>query len=184
MFGAGAEERLNSPWHFSFRKRVWWLLVNLATAFMAGIDVGGYQDMLEKLTALAINMPIVAGMGGNASAQAMAVSVRGLALGHVNRRLLWHVIYRELLVGILTGVIVGLVTGAIALTWQQDASLGLVVGLALIINHILACTTGAGIPFIMKWLGFDPAQSATIFATTVTDVVGFFGLFMLARWIM
>ena len=184
MFGAGAEERLTSPWHFSFRKRVWWLLVNLATAFLAGMVVGGFQDTLSSLTALAIYMPIVAGMGGNASAQAMAVSVRGLALGHVNRKLLWQVIYRELLVGILTGVVVGIVTGAIALTWQGSPSLGLVVGLALIINHILACTTGAGIPFVMKWLGFDPAQSATIFATTVTDVVGFFGLFMLARLIM
>jgi magnesium transporter len=184
MFGAGAEERLSSPWHFSFRKRVWWLLVNLGTAFLAGMVVGGFQDTLSRLTALAIYMPIVAGMGGNASAQAMAVSVRGLALGHVDRRLLWQVIRRELAVGVLTGVIVGIVTGAVALVWQGDVKLGIVVGLALIINHTLACTSGAGIPFVMKWLGFDPAQSATIFATTITDVVGFFGLFALAKVIM
>jgi magnesium transporter len=184
MFGAGAEERLNSPWQLSFRQRVWWLLVNLATAFFAGAVVGQFEDMLKTLTALAIYMPIVAGMGGNASAQAMAVAVRGLSMGKVDRKLLRHVIYRELLVGLFTGIIVGIVTGAIALTWQGDARLGIVVGLALIINHTLACTTGAGIPFIMKSLGFDPAQSATIFATTVTDVAGFFGLFMLARFIM
>ena len=90
----------------------------------------------------------------------------------------------EVFVGVLTGLAVGLVTGGIALFWQGDVRLGLVVGLALIINHTLACTSGAAIPFIMKSMGFDPAQSATIFATTVTDVVGFFGLFMLARMIM
>jgi len=184
MFGAGAEERLNSPWQFSFKKRVWWLLVNLGTAFLAGAVVGGFEDTLQKLTALAIYMPIVAGMGGNASAQAMAVAVRGLALGRVDRKVLRHVLYRELFVGVLTGLAVGLVTAGIALMWQGDVRLGLVVGLALIINHTLACTSGAAIPFIMKSLGFDPAQSATIFATTVTDVVGFFGLFMLARLIM
>jgi magnesium transporter len=184
MFGAGAEERLNSPWQLSFRQRVWWLLVNLVTAFFAGAVVGQFEDMLKTLTALAIYMPIVAGMGGNASAQAMAVAVRGLSMGKVDRKLLRHVIYRELLVGLFTGIIVGCVTAAIAVTWQGDARLGIVVGLALIINHTLACTTGAGIPFIMKSLGFDPAQSATIFATTVTDVAGFFGLFTLARFIM
>ncbi len=184
MFGAGAEERLSSPWQLSFRQRVWWLLVNLGTAFLAGAVVGGFEETLQQITMLAIYMPIVAGMGGNASAQAMAVSVRGLALGNVDRRLLRHVIHRELMVGLLTGVVVGVVTAGIALLWQGDASLGMVVGLALMINHTLACTTGAGIPFVMKALGFDPAQSATIFATTITDVVGFFGLFMLARLIM
>lgn len=184
MFGAGAEERLSSTWQFSFSRRVWWLLVNLITAFLAGAVVGGFEDTLSKITALAIYMPIVAGMGGNASAQAMAVAVRGIALGHATRKLLWNVMYRESVVGVLTGLSVGLVTAAVALLWQGDPKLGLVVGLALILNHTLACTTGAGIPFVMKRLGFDPAQSATIFATTVTDVVGFFGLFMLARLIM
>src|SRR5687768_9999358 len=180
MFGAGAEERLSSPWQFTFKKRVWWLIVNLGTAFLAGAVVGQFEDMLQTLTALAIYMPIVAGMGGNASAQAMAVAVRGLAMGVVDRALLWHVMYRELLVGILTGVVVGIITAGVALIWQGDARLGMVVGLALIVNHTLACTSGAGIPFVMKWLGFDPAQSATIFATTITDVVGFLALLGLA----
>lgn len=185
LFGAGAEERLSSTWQFSFSRRVWWLLVNLLTAFFAGAVVGGFEDTLSKITALAIYMPIVAGMGGNASAQAMAVAVRGISIGgDVTRNMLWNVMYRELLVGVLTGVTVGVVTGSIAVLWQKDYRLGIVVGLALILNHTLACTTGAGIPFVMKRMGFDPAQSATIFATTVTDVVGFFGLFMLAKLIM
>jgi magnesium transporter len=191
MFGAGGEERLTSKWGYSFRMRAGWLVVNLATAFMAGAVVGAFEDTLKSLTLLAIYMPIVAGMGGNAGAQAMAVSIRGLAMGRVNRQLLRHVIRRELAVGVATGVVVGVITAAIALVWHHahagwgpSAALGAVVGLALIVNHTLACASGAAIPFIMRKLGFDPAQSATIFATTVTDVGGFFGLFMLARLFM
>ena len=187
MFGAGAEERLNSPWLFSFRKRIGWLLVNLVTAFMAASVVGMFEGMIAKLAVLAVYMPVIAGMGGNASAQAMAVAVRGLALGHVDRKLLGRVMYRQLFVGLLSGIIIGLVTALVAWTFHNDASegspgaaLGVVVALALIINHTLACVTGAGIPFVMKWFGFDPAQSSTIFATTITDVVGFLALLGLA----
>jgi magnesium transporter len=185
MFGAGAEERLNSPWFFSFRKRVVWLLVNLVTAFMAAMVVGAFEDEIARLAVLAFYMPIIAGMGGNASAQAMAVAVRGLALGKVDRRLLWRVMYRQLFVGLCTGIVIGLVTASVAWIFHNDphgpgAKLGFVVALALIINHTLACVTGAGIPFIMKAFGFDPAQSSTIFATTVTDIVGFFALLGLA----
>lgn len=191
LFGAGVEERLSSPWHFSFRKRFWWLVVNLATAFLAASVVRMFDNTLEKLVILAAYMPIVAGMGGNASAQAMAVAVRGLAVGRVDRKLLRHVILRELFVGLLTGIIIGLITGVIAVLFpgegvpvREAGMLGLVVCLALMCNHTLACTTGAGIPFIMKRLGFDPAQSATIFATTVTDVCGFLALLGLASWIL
>lgn len=182
MFGAGAEERLTSPWFFSFRKRVVWLLVNLVTAFMAASVVGMFEDMISRLAVLAFYMPVIAGMGGNASAQAMAVAVRGLALGQVDRKLLVRVIYRQFLVGLLTGIVIGLATGSVAWIFHSEhgAMLGTVVALALIINHALACVTGAGIPFLMKSLGFDPAQSATIFATTITDVVGFFALLGLA----
>jgi magnesium transporter len=185
MFGAGAEERLTSPWLFSFRTRIIWLLVNLGTAFMAAAVVGMFEDMISKLAVLAFYMPVIAGMGGNASAQAMAVAVRGLALGKVDRRLLTRVMYRQLLVGALTGIIIGLLTATVAWTFHNDPNgpgmkLGVVVALALIINHSLACVTGAGIPFVMRSLGFDPAQSSTIFATTITDVVGFFALLGLA----
>jgi magnesium transporter len=182
MFGAGAEERLTSTWSFSFRKRVWWLLVNLATAFLAAAVVGVFESTIQKAVVLAFYMPIIAGMGGNASAQAMAVAVRGIALGQVDRSLLGRVMVRQFLVGLMTGLVIGFVTGAIALTFHHDkgVQLAAVVTLALIINHCLATVSGAAIPFIMKSLGFDPAQSATIFATTVTDVGGFFSLLGLA----
>jgi magnesium transporter len=187
LFGAGAEERLTSPWTFSFKKRVWWLQVNLLTAFMAAAVVALFEGTIQKLAILAAYMPIVAGMGGNASAQAMAVTIRGLAVGRVDRRMLRHVLLRELRVGFLTGVVTGLTTAAIAMlwqsgdsTWRDSLALGAVIALALMINQTIACVSGSAIPFVMKRLGFDPAQSATIFATTVTDVVGFFTLLGLA----
>jgi magnesium transporter len=181
LFGVSAEERLTSPWPFSFSKRVVWLVINLGTAFLAAWVVGLFQNTIKTLTILAAYMPVVAGMGGNASAQAMAVSIRGLALGKVDRKLLAAVFYREAMVGILTGLVVGLITGGVALTFNGSPKLGLVLALALIINHTLACTTGAIIPIALKSLGFDPAQSSTIFATTVTDVAGFLALLGLAR---
>jgi magnesium transporter len=121
----------------------------------------------------------------------MAVAVRGLAMGRVDRALLRHVIFAQLRVGLLIGVVVGLSTMLIALIFRpegmsraQNLALGVVVCLALVINHALACTSGASIPFVMKKLGFDPAQSATIFATTITDVVGFLALLGLAQLAM
>jgi len=143
-----------------------------------------FDKTISKLTVLAVYMPIVAGMGGNTSAQAMSVAIRGLATGRVDRSLLRHIIIRETLVGILTGIAIGLITAAVAVMWQKSVWLGFVVALALIINHTLASISGAGIPMLMKKLGFDPAQSATIFATTVTDIVGFFSLLGLAYLFM
>ncbi|MEL7237482.1 MAG: magnesium transporter, partial [Planctomycetota bacterium] len=191
IFGAGAEEKLDSPWLFSFQKRVGWLFVNLGTAFAAAAVVAVFAATIDKLPILAVFMPIIAGMGGNASAQAMAVAVRGISLGKVDKRLLRHVIQRELYCGLATGLAVGIATAIIAFSYSaaRDSTataafgLGLIVFLSLVINHTLACVSGAGIPFLMKRLGFDPAQSATIFATTVTDVVGFLALLGLAALI-
>ena len=191
MFGAGAEERLTSPWTLSVSKRTGWLVVNLATAFLAGSVVGAFDTTISRMPVLAVFMPIVAGMGGNASAQAMSVSIRGLSVGKVDRRVLGTVLYREAIVGVLTGLLIGAITAGAAFfyggalpTLTAKLAFGGVVAAALIINHVMACTTGAAIPFVMKSLGFDPAQSATIFATTVTDVVGFFSLLGLAGLVM
>lgn len=189
LFGAGAEEKLDSPWFFSFQKRVGWLIVNLGTAFAAASVVAVFSGTIEALPILAVFMPIIAGMGGNASAQAMAVTVRGISVGRVDRRLLRHVLFREFMCGLLTGLTVGIITAAIAFVYSTSTAdsgttrafgLGGVVFCSLLINHTLACVTGAGLPVLMKRLGFDPAQSATIFATTVTDMVGFLALLGLA----
>ncbi len=184
MFGAGAEERLASPWQFSFKKRVWWLEFNLLTAFLAAAVVSMFTKTIEALPILAAYQTVVSGMGGNAGAQAMAVSIRGIALGEVDRRLLRKILYRELIVGLLTGIIIGATTWAIATFFhfhEHGFALGLVVCLALILNHVNACLTGVAIPFVMKYFGFDPAQSATIFATTFTDCGGFFATLGLAK---
>src|SRR5205807_2139915 len=183
MAGAGPEERLTSPWHFSFRKRIWWLEVNLATAFLAAAVIAIFKGVIEKLAILAAYQTIVSGMGGNASAQAMAVAIRGIALGEVDRSLLKQILWREFLVGLLSGIVIGITTATIAAIFNytnHGVLLGVIVMLALIINHVMACVSGVAIPFVMKWLGFDPAQSATIFATTVTDCCGFFATLGLA----
>jgi magnesium transporter len=183
MAGAGAEERLTSPWDFSFKKRIWWLEVNLATAFMAAAVIALFQDVFQKFAILAAYQTVVSGMGGNASAQAMAVAIRGIALGEVDKSLLFQILRREFLVGLISGVVIGTTTAAIAVSFNypnHGILLGVIVFLALIINHTMACVSGVTIPFVMKWLGFDPAQSATIFATTVTDCCGFFSTLGLA----
>lgn len=183
MAGAGAEERLTSPWHFSFKKRIWWLEVNLLTAFLAASVIAIFQDTIAKVAILAAYQTIVSGMGGNAGAQAMAVAIRGIALGEVDRALLKRILWREFLVGLLSGVVIGVTTAVVAVAFhygREGFFLGSIVFVALIINHVMACVSGVTIPFVMKWLGFDPAQSATIFATTVTDCCGFFATLGLA----
>jgi magnesium transporter len=188
MFGAGAEERLSSTWQFSFSKRIWWLQVNLATAFMAGLVVSLFGGMLSRITVLTIYIPIVSSMGSNAGAQAMSVAIRGITEGRTDRKLLRHVLRREAIVGLLSGIVIGVTTAIIAMIWQfhHGIALGIVVGIALIFAQTLACVSGAGIPFLMRRMGFDPAQSATIFATTVSDMAGFAALLglasMCARW--
>jgi magnesium transporter len=178
LFGAGAQERLTSPWHFSFRKRILWLEVNLLTAFLAASVVGMFEETISKVAIVAMYMPVVAGMGGNASAQAMAVAIRGIALGEVDAKLLARVLRSQLIVGFLSGAVVGVTTIVISLIFhlRHGWKLGALAGLALLINHSLACIWGVTIPFVMKRLGFDPAQSATIFTTTLTDLLGFFTL--------
>ncbi|MGA2443436.1 MAG: magnesium transporter [Tepidisphaeraceae bacterium] len=182
MFGAGAEERLSSPWQFSFSRRIGWLQVNLGTAFLAGLVVAMFGGTISKLSVLAIYIPIVSSMGSNAGAQAMSVAIRGITHGRTDRKLLGHVLMRETIVGALSGVVIGVTTALIAMAWQyhHGIALGAVVGASLIVTQTLACVSGAAIPFIMRRLGFDPAQSATIFITTITDVAGFACLLGLA----
>jgi magnesium transporter len=182
MFGAGAEERLGSSWQFSFSRRIWWLEVNLATAFLAGLVVAMFGSTIGRFSVLAIFIPIVSSMGSNAGAQAMSVVIRGIAHGRTDRILLRRILTRESIVGALSGLAIGATTAAIAMVWQYHHGLilGAVVGISLVITQILACISGAIIPFVMKRLGFDPAQSATIFITTITDVAGFVSLLGLA----
>lgn len=182
LFGAGVEERLSSPWSFSFKRRIGWLGVNLVTAFVAASVVGWFEGTIAEMAILAMYMPIVAGLGGSASAQAMAVAIRGIAMGEVDRKMLGRVLHRELIVGLLSGTVIGAATVALAAIFHYEHGLlpGVLAGLAILANQTLACVWGVAVPFVMKRLGFDPAQSATIFTATLTDMVGFATLLGLA----
>jgi magnesium transporter len=192
MFGAGPEERLASPWFYSFRKRIGWLEVNLLTAILAAWVISWFEDTISALPMLAAYESIVSGMGGNAGAQALAVAIRGMAVGEGGKGIVLRVLYREALVGLFAGVTIGITTGFLAgMGLFHDAAhpvnnwvLACVIAAALTVNHLLACTTGVLIPFAMRRLGFDPAQSATVWATTVTDCCGFFATLGFARLCM
>jgi magnesium transporter len=186
-FGAGAEERLTSPWFYSFKKRIWWLEVNLLTAFLAAAVVSLFTETIAAVPILAAYQTIVSGMGGNGGAQAMAVAIRGIATGESGMGILKRALKKQFMVGLWSGIVIGITTGAIAaiFNWSHHGPmLGLVVFAALFFNHINACITGVCIPFVMKRFGFDPAQSSTIFATTFTDCGGFFACLGLAKLLM
>ncbi len=173
MVGAGGDESTFSPVWYSLRMRVPWLLVNLATAFLAAWVVSLFEDIISKITILAVFLPVVAGQGGNAGAQSMAIVMRGLVMREIHSSNAIRLIVKETLVGALNGLVIGVVTALIAWAWHGNPFFGLVIGLGMLVNLIAAGLAGAAIPLLMKRLGQDPAQSSTIFLTTVTDVVGF-----------
>lgn len=174
MFGAGGDERAFSPISFSLRKRLPWLHVNLATAFLAAAVVALFEDVIARITVLAVFLPVVAGQGGNAGAQSLAVVMRGLVMREIPEQKVRRLLTKEVLIGTANGLIIGVVTAAIAWGWHGNPYLGVVIGLAMIVNLVAAGLSGAAIPITMKAIGLDPAQSSSIILTTVTDVVGFF----------
>ena len=174
MFGASAEERVFSPVSFVLKKRLPWLHVNLATAFLAASVVAVFEGIIAKITVLAVFLPVVAGQGGNAGIQTLAVVMRGLVMREIPLDKVWTVLRRETVIGLFNGLATGTVTAAIAWLWYGNPILGVVVGAAIIVNMIAAGLAGAAIPLSMKAIGLDPAQASGIILTTVTDVVGFF----------
>ena len=174
MFGAGGDEKSFSPIGFSLKKRLPWLHVNLATAFLAASVVALFQGIIAKITVLAVYLPVVAGQGGNAGAQSLAVVMRGLVMREIPPHKARRLILKESWIGLVNGVVIGLVTAGIAWLWQGNPYLGLVIGLGMMVNLTIAGFSGAAIPITMKWIGLDPAQCSNIILTTITDVMGFF----------
>ncbi len=161
-----------------------WLFVNLLTALLASWVISWFGASLQQMVALAVLMPIVASMGGNAGTQTMTVSVRALAtreLGPIN---LARFAIRESAVGLLNGVLFAVLMGTVVLLWYGVAKLGLVIGAAMIVNLVAAALAGIMIPLGLQRLGYDPALSSTVFVTTVTDVVGFFAFLGLATLLL
>ena len=188
MFGAGSDEHASSPAFFAIRKRLPWLEVYLATAFLAAAVAAAFDGLIAQMTILAAFLPVVAGQGGNAGAQALAVMLRSLARGEIDPRHPRKILIKEGLVGLINGVLTGLSAGAIATVVSGNVMLGAVIALAMTINLVIAGVSGAGIPILMERLGQDPAQSSNIILTTVTDVLGFatfLGLALLSiPWLM
>jgi magnesium transporter len=166
------------------RHRYKWLIINLGTGFLAASVVGLFRNALDQLVLLAIYMPIIAGMGGNTATQTLAVMVRGIAIGDVKLANSFKPIMNEAGAGLVNGCINGALVAIIAILWNQNPLLGLVLGVAMVVNLIIAGFFGALVPLIMKELGKDPATSATIFITTATDVFGFFVFLGLATIIL
>lgn len=166
------------------RQRFSWLFVNLATALLASAVIGLFGGTIEKFVALAVLMPIVASMGGNAGTQTLTVAVRAIATKELTPTNAIRIIWREALVGSLNGLLFAVIMGAIAGIWFASASLALTIGIAMIVNLIAAGLAGILVPLALERAGADPAISSTVFVTTVTDCVGFFVFLGLATWVL
>ena len=166
------------------RSRFLWLFLNLGTAFAASAVIGVFEGSIAKLSALAILMPICASMGGNAGTQTLATVVRSLATRELHTSNAFRVVWKELFVGLINGLLFAVITGVLAYFWFDDRMLGMVIGAAMVVNLVVAGVTGIAVPLALERLGADPADSATVFVTTVTDVVGFFTFLGLATWIL
>ncbi len=174
MVGASEDERALSAPLFSVKRRLPWLHINLLTAFLAAAVVGLFENLIAQFTALAVLLPVVAGQSGNAGSQALAVTMRGLALREIGTREWRQVLGKETWVGLIDGLALALTCGAAVFLWSQSLGLAIVIGVAMIMSMIAAGVSGALVPIALIRLGQDPATAASIILTTVTDVAGFF----------
>ncbi len=178
--GVSPDEDLAAGWKDAVRSRLPWLSLNLLTAFLAGGVVYFFQSTIQQTLALAVWMPVIAGMGGNAGTQALAVTVRRLALGLIPVDVFTRVVGKEILVGITNGIVMGLAVGTVAALLGEGPRLGIVVFMAMAGNLMVAGFAGAFIPIVLERLGVDPAVASSIFVTAFTDVCGFLLLLGLA----
>lgn len=181
--GLRDEEDAFAPVLKTFRSRAVWLGVNLVTAIIASLVISQFEEAIAKVVALAVLMPIIASMGGNAGTQTMTFMIRGLATGTISQRNISPIAKKEILVSLLNGLTWAIVAATIAIIWYQDYQLGFIVAVAMMINLFFSAIAGVFIPFILDKIGIDPALASGVALTTVTDVVGFFAILGLASWI-
>jgi magnesium transporter len=182
--GLDEDDDMFSPVRRAFRRRLLWLGINLGTAFLASSVVGRFEGTIEKIVALAVLMPIVAGMGGNAGTQVLALMVRGLALGQIGRSNARTLLWKEIRVALINGLTLGSMLGLIVFIWYRDIPLSLVIASALTINLCSAALGGVLVPLTLKRMGFDPALAGGVILTTVTDVMGFLSFLGLATLVL
>jgi len=180
MVGVSKDERALSSPAFSIRKRLPWLQINLLTAFAAASVVGVFEDTIARFTALAVLLPVVAGQSGNTGAQALAVTLRGLALREIRAKQWLRVTTKETVVGAINGLAVAATTCLGVYVWSRSPGLCLVIGVAMVLSMLIAGMAGAAIPLLLTAVRQDPAQSSSIILTTVTDITGFFSFLGLA----
>lgn len=161
-----------------------WLIINLGTAFLAALTVGLFDEVIAKYVLLAAYMPIIAGMGGNAATQTLAVLVRGITLKQIDLESAWPTLKQEIIAGIANGIITGVLAGGVVLFLNHDLKIALILILAMIANLLIAGVFGTLVPLFMQRIGKDPATSATIFITTATDVLGFLTFLGLAKLLL
>jgi magnesium transporter len=182
--GLDEDEDLFSPVPRAWRRRIVWLGINLGTAFLASSVVGQFQGTIDRIVALAVLMPIVAGMGGNAGTQVLALMVRGLALGQVGASNVRTLMWKELRVAAMNGVALGSIVGLATWAWFRDPMLALVIGIAMTLNLLFAASAGVLVPLTLKRMNLDPALAGGVILTTVTDVMGFLAFLGLATLIL
>jgi magnesium transporter len=180
MVGASPDERALSSPMFAVKKRLPWLQINLLTAFLAAAVVGMFESTIAQFTALAVLLPVVAGQSGNAGAQALAVTMRGLMLREISLRHWPAVVGKEAMTGLMNGVAVAFTTGLAVYVWSKSLALVAVIVLAMVISMLAAGLAGALVPILLRRFGQDPATASSIILTTVTDVVGFFSFLGIA----
>jgi len=166
------------------KKRAMWLFLNLTTAILASLVIGYFDETIQAYVALAILMPIVASMGGNAGTQTLAVMVRQLALGDIELEHSKDAVKKEVIISLFNGFLFAVIMGIIAWLWFDEKLLGLVIGMSMVLNLFAAGFFGASIPLLLKRLDIDPAIGSTVLLTTVTDIIGFFSFLMLAKIIL
>ncbi|QNM06962.1 magnesium transporter [Qiania dongpingensis] len=174
MGGISGEEEVDGPLSDSLKSRLPWLVVNLLTAFLASWVVSLFEATISKVVALSAIMSIITGMGGNAGTQSMTIIVRGIALNELNRDNALRIFLKEFTVGIVTGAAIGGIVAAVEVVIQGNPYLGLVTGLAMVLNMMVATATGYLVPVLLKKMRIDPALASAVFVTTATDVLGFF----------
>ena len=180
LAGVGDESSLSDSVLETTKQRIPWLAVNLVTSILASLVIAQFEETLAQFVALAILMPIVASMGGNAGTQSLTVAVRALATKDLTSSNLWRVVSREALVGLFNGIVFAIVMGIVGVIWFGAPMLGVVIAVAMVINLVVAGLAGTGIPVLLEKIGVDPALASGAFVTTVTDVVGFFAFLALA----
>jgi len=178
--GLDEEEDLFSPVLPSAKRRLFWLGINLATAFLASWVIGLFEDTLDKVVALAVLMPIVASMGGIAGTQTLTLMIRGLAMGKISTSNSRWLAYKEITISVVSGIVWAIVVGFISYLWFKDIRISLVLAAAMMINLVIAAIAGFAIPLLMKKAGIDPALAGGVALTTATDIIGFVSFLGLA----